>query len=69
MVQPIAQSGIYERALRRLAAGRATVPAAYTDSPFPLLYYFIVRTREGVTRFPDFGPDLCGQPYYVLRQR
>ncbi len=58
-----------EEMRRESGVCRATVPAAYTDSPFPLLYYFIVRTREGVTRFPDFGPDLCGQPYYVLRQR
>jgi hypothetical protein len=49
---------------------RAVIPAAYTDSPYPLQYYFEV--REGPTRawlWPGLTRALTGQPYYVLEAR
>jgi hypothetical protein len=49
---------------------RGTIPAAYTDSPYPLQYYFEV--REGPTRawlWPGLTSALTGQPYYVLEVR
>jgi hypothetical protein len=48
---------------------RATIPAAYTRSPFPLQYYFEPRGAAGrAWLFPGLGNDLCQQPYYVVRQ-
>ncbi|HEX3747373.1 MAG TPA: hypothetical protein VHW09_25730 [Bryobacteraceae bacterium] len=48
---------------------RATIPAAYTDSPYPLQYYFEVRqSAEQVSLYPGFAPDLANQPYFVIRR-
>jgi hypothetical protein len=48
---------------------RATIPAQYTDSPFPLEYYFELRDGAGrAWMFPGFNPDWSNQPYFVIRQ-
>ncbi len=48
---------------------RAAIPAAYTDSPYPLQYFFDVRGAQGAAWLsPGLGPDLTGRPYYLLRQ-
>jgi hypothetical protein len=48
---------------------RATIPAAYTDSPYPLQYYFEVReSAEKASLYPGFAPDLSNQPYFVVRR-
>ncbi|TVY08004.1 hypothetical protein [Paenibacillus cremeus] len=45
----------------------ATIPAAYTDSPYPLQYFFEVRSVNGdAWLMPGFADDLSNQPYYVL---
>jgi hypothetical protein len=50
-------------------AHRTTIPAAYTDSPYPLQYYFVVKTRADVAHlYPSLGPDRLQQPYVVLRR-
>jgi hypothetical protein len=47
----------------------AAIPAAYTDSPFPLQYYFEVRGPGGRARIvPGFDADFLGTPYVVVRQ-
>jgi hypothetical protein len=47
---------------------RATVPGRYTDSPFPIEYYFELRQGpEQAWLYPGFGPDLANQPYFVVR--
>ncbi len=46
----------------------ATVPAAYTDSPFPLQYFFAVEQNGSAGMVPGLADDLCNQPYFVLRQ-
>ncbi len=46
----------------------ATVPAAYTDSPFPLQYFFAVYQNGTAGMVPGLSSDLCSQPYFVLRQ-
>jgi hypothetical protein len=53
----------------RDGAYRGAIPADYTQSPYPLLYYFEVRQAAGSTIYPGFGPDLAGQPYYMVRRR
>ncbi len=48
---------------------RAEIPAAYTDSPFPLQYHFQIRAGDGVARLhPGLKPGWNGQPYFVVRQ-
>ena len=47
----------------------ANIPGAYTDSPYPLQYYF--ELREGPAQswlYPGFAPNLANQPYFVLRR-
>jgi hypothetical protein len=48
---------------------RAVVPADYTDSPYPIQYYFeIQRDSQNVSLHPGLGRDLVQQPYFVTRQ-
>ncbi|HET6499834.1 MAG TPA: hypothetical protein VFG87_03630 [Amycolatopsis sp.] len=47
----------------------ATIPAEYTDSAFPLVYYFTVRAGSGDAWLaPGFDDSLANQPYHVIRQ-
>lgn len=48
---------------------RASIPADYTDSPYPLQYYF--EFKEGPEKawlYPGFAPDLASQPYFVVQR-
>jgi hypothetical protein len=54
---------------RRGDAWSATIPAAYTDSPYALQYYFEVRESSAKAwLYPGLGPDLTNQPYFVVRR-
>ncbi|MBI4874722.1 MAG: hypothetical protein HY822_08820 [Acidobacteria bacterium] len=45
----------------------ATVPADYTQSPYPLQYYFELRAGDNAAwLYPGFGPNLAGQPYFTV---
>jgi hypothetical protein len=47
---------------------RATIPGDYTDSPYPLQYYFRLRDARGrAWLYPGLAPDLSNQPYFVVR--
>ena len=49
---------------------RARIPAAYTDSPYPLQYYFELPDGAGrAWLHPGFNEVLWNQPYYVVRQK
>jgi hypothetical protein len=53
-----------------LRDGAATIPAAYTDSPYPLEYYFEFRTApDQAFLYPGFEPDLANQPYFIVRYK
>jgi len=48
---------------------RAAIAAAYTDSPFPLQYYFQIRSHSGLAwSHPGLENPWRGQPYFFLRQ-
>jgi hypothetical protein len=47
----------------------AAIPAAYTNSPYPLQYYFELRTATTATLHPAFNPTLSNQPYYAIHLR
>jgi hypothetical protein len=48
---------------------RATIPADYTNSQYPLQYYFELREKLGKAWLhPGFTADLTNQPYFVVRK-
>ncbi|HSZ54050.1 MAG TPA: hypothetical protein VK797_00195, partial [Tepidisphaeraceae bacterium] len=49
---------------------RAVIPAAYSQSLFPLQYYFEIHKRPDdiPALYPGLGPSLMNQPYFVVRQ-
>jgi len=48
---------------------RATIPSAYTDSAYPLEYYFEIAISSGVkVLYPGLSAALTQQPYFVVRQ-
>ena len=48
---------------------QGVIPAAYTDSPYPLQYYFEIESSpQNLTLYPGLGPNLIQQPYYVVRK-
>ena len=47
----------------------ATIPADYTDSSYPLLYFFEVRQSPlQAWLVPGLDDTLANRPYYVVRQ-
>jgi hypothetical protein len=48
---------------------QATIPASYTNSQYPLEYYFEIREgKERAGLFPGFLSTLVNQPYFVVRR-
>jgi hypothetical protein len=48
---------------------RATIPAAYTGSPYPLQYYFELKADPATAwLYPGFSAGLANQPYFVVRR-
>jgi hypothetical protein len=59
----------YETAEMQLQGNRymASVPPAYTDSPYPLQYYFEIKEEsDKAWLYPGFNADLMNQPYFVI---
>ena len=45
------------------------IPGEYTDSVFPLMYFFELHDDAGhAWLYPGFEPDLANQPYYAVRR-
>ena len=47
----------------------AAIPADYTNSPYPLQYYFELRTASAATLHPPFNSTWSNQPYYAIHKR
>jgi hypothetical protein len=48
----------------------ATIPAKYTNSAFPLQYYFAFqRGADAAWLYPAFNSTLSNQPYYAIAKR
>jgi hypothetical protein len=45
----------------------AAIPGKYTDSPYPLQYYFELRTDKDSVIHPGLSLNFNNQPYYVVR--
>ncbi len=49
-------------------AYKAEIDGSYTQSVYPLQYYFELRTsEENVTLYPGFNAELNNQPYFVVQ--
>lgn len=48
---------------------QASIPADYTNSPFPLQYYFELRTANAAWFYPGFNETLSNQPYFDIFKR
>jgi len=47
---------------------RSGIPSEYTESLYPLQYYFeATESPETASLFPGFGGQLTGQPYFAVR--
>jgi hypothetical protein len=46
----------------------ATIAGDYTNSPYPLGYYFELKGDGSAWLYPGFRPDLANQPYFVIRR-
>jgi hypothetical protein len=45
-----------------------TIPAKYTDSQYPLQYYFELKQgQEKAWLYPGLNPQLTSQPYFLVR--
>jgi len=65
------QAERYRMVEMRLEGGvhRATIPGDYTQSRFPLQYYFELRHgADAASLYPGFNPELTNVPYFVVRQ-
>jgi hypothetical protein len=50
-------------------AYRASIPGSYTDSPYPLEYYFEFKERpDKAWLYPGFAENLANLPYFVVRR-
>jgi hypothetical protein len=48
---------------------RAVIPSAYTNSSYPIQYYFELKEGpETAWLYPGFAADLANQPYFVVRR-
>ena len=67
----VTQAERYRSAQMQLRDGgyRVTIPGTYTDSQYPLEYYFELRQDPAsACLYPGFAADLTGQPYFVVRR-
>lgn len=45
------------------------IPASYTESPYPLQYYFtLIESATRAHLFPGLGADLTTPPYFIVRR-
>jgi len=48
---------------------RAAIPGDYTNSPYPLQYYFALARGGAAWMFPGFNASLSNQPYFAVWKR
>jgi hypothetical protein len=46
----------------------ASIQSDYTNTAFPLQYYFELRGAQRSDLFPGLAPDLANQPYVITRR-
>ena len=54
---------------RKASVYVANIHADYTESAYPLQYYFEMKTIAGpALLYPGFSKDKINQPYFVVRR-
>lgn len=49
--------------------GQVTIPGDYTDAPYPLEYYIVIKhAPDAASLYPGFNTTLAGQPYLVIKE-
>lgn len=48
---------------------RTVIAGAYTDSRYPLMYFFELADRNDAWLYPGLDEDLSNQPYFVVRTK
>lgn len=48
---------------------RASIPAEYTRTPYPIIYYFEIDHHNISAFYPGVAEDLSGTPYFVVEAR
>ncbi|HEX4028051.1 MAG TPA: hypothetical protein VHX18_10550 [Rhizomicrobium sp.] len=48
---------------------RAAIPGAYTNSPYPLQYYFVLQSGTQTALYPGLNITLSSQPYFAVWKR
>jgi hypothetical protein len=48
---------------------RGAIPGAYTGSPYPLQYYFVLQKGAQATLYPGFNASFSNQPYFAVWKR
>jgi hypothetical protein len=48
---------------------RAAIPGAYTSSPYPLQYYFVLQKGSQAALYPGFNATFSNQPYFAVWKR
>ncbi len=46
-----------------------TIPGDYTNSVYPLQYYFVLQREDSAWMYPGFNSTLSNQPYYAIAKR
>ena len=46
----------------------ATIPAEYTETQYPIAYYFEIKDTQNAWLYPGFSANLTGSPYFVIRR-
>jgi hypothetical protein len=55
---------------RRGKAYQAVIPGQYTDTRYPMEYYFAIDMgKEGIAIYPGLDKNLTNMPYFVVRQK
>jgi hypothetical protein len=47
----------------------AAIPGDYTNSAFPVQYYFELQRTDAAWLYPAFNSTLSNQPYYAIAKR
>lgn len=66
------QAERYQNVAMHFEAGKYTaeIPASYTNSPYPLQYYFELRiSAANVWLYPGFASDPVNVPYFVIQSQ
>jgi hypothetical protein len=58
----------FETMTEKNGVWRFTIPGEFTDSDYPLMYFFELQDKGGQAWiYPGFASDLANQPYFHIQ--